>query len=621
MPQRVTTYAQRVFHHAVLDGGRLGQKSLATDVLLLGILQEPDSAAGRVLARFGLDREALQRDLEDATSAPEYREFRSTLTALLDHALAHQIACEEKERLNSDALGTLHLLAGVLRDTETAACRVLQQTGVDVEALRTAALAAIEPKGAGDGGLEPIIEPIARSPRKALAALRNRNDQDRQRALLDLWMFFSRKQRGRVEPSGPDPDAPENLGIEAEALPALIAALDDSSRNVQALAARTLATLGPAASGAVPVLLQMMKDREAPRGDALGALTAIDSTALSRLDNLPELMREPSGVGVAAAATFWKVTAQAEPVLSILIGALEDDDWNARRLAVQTLADMGPAASKAVPALVDRLRDKRDVLGMHEVTAALAQMGSAAVSAVPALLEMIRTSPRERGALSAAVVAIAERASSEVLPLFQDALRDPVGEVRRCAIVALGAMGPAEAAAAAPALHSLLDDSDRHTRVFAAGALWKLEKCAGVIPLLIASLEHSGEHVAEAATNYLGEIGPEARAAIPHLETTVKNGTSERRIGAARALWKITRESDPLVPIFIEALSHKHWLVRFSAVSALAEIGPAAKEAIPALLALRKDEDPSVRHFVLRTIAQIEPGLACKGDEPSIRIE
>jgi hypothetical protein len=110
-----------------------------------------------------------------------------------------------------------------------------------------------------------------------------------------------------------------------------------------------------------------------------------------------------------------------------------------RRHAVERLAEIGPAAAEAVPALIEALRDSADDV-RQGAASALGKIGPAAAAAVPALIE---------------------------------ALRDSNNDVRLEAVRALGEIGPCAPEAVA-ALRGARRDSDEAVCRAAADALGKL---------------------------------------------------------------------------------------------------------------------------------------------------
>src|SRR5207245_622837 len=110
---------------------------------------------------------------------------------------------------------------------------------------------------------------------------------------------------------------------------------------------------------------------------------------------------------------------------------------------------------------------------------------------------------------------------------------------------------------ATPSLSEALKDSDGHVKVSAALALWKIEgKIDPSVPVLIEILkgEKSDSLAPQGAAGALGEIGPPAKAAVPHLTAALRHDSRDFRISAAIALWKITRNPEPTVPALARAL-------------------------------------------------------------------
>lgn len=68
-----------------------------------------------------------------------------------------------------------------------------------------------------------------------------------------------------------------------------------------------------------------------------------------------------------------------------------------------------------------------------------------------------------------------------------------------------------------------------------------------------------------------------------------KDSDMEVRRAAAEALGRIAPEPETTVPLLIDSLKVKHYGLRMASVQALAAYGPKAKDALPALAALRKE--------------------------------
>ena len=86
-----------------------------------------------------------------------------------------------------------------------------------------------------------------------------------------------------------------------------------------------------------------------------------------------------------------------------------------------------------------------------------------------------------------------------------------------------------------------------------------------------------------------------AREAVPALVEALKDGSSGVRTRAALALWQLTGDAGLAVPVLIESLQDR--LARLDAAVALGRMGPAARDAVPALVAVLDDDFPLVRTY------------------------
>jgi HEAT repeat protein len=154
--------------------------------------------------------------------------------------------------------------------------------------------------------------------------------------------------------------------------------------------------------------------------------------------------------------------------------------------------------------------------------------------------------------------------SKEVLPVLLAALKDtsqpppPKGGIgrldenmllRREAVQVLADMGPV-AREAVPALRTAIGDRSPEVRVEAARALWKVDgQVDPAVKVLVEVLEMKDPSVGPfplsgaqvQAAEYLGEMGPAARLALPVLQRVRadRSQSSDIRNAAARAVEKI----------------------------------------------------------------------------------
>jgi HEAT repeat protein len=199
-------------------------------------------------------------------------------------------------------------------------------------------------------------------------------------------------------------------------------------------------------------------------------------------------------------------------------------------------------------------------------------------------------SPDDRSAAAFALAQGKEK-SKPAVPALAAALKDRNKTVRANVATALGVIGPA-AAEAVPALVAALKGPDAETASAAAMALGGVGEAAkDAVPPLTAVVKDARQaaEVRRAAAYGLGGIGPAAKSAAPVLTAALKDADARVRVKSAVALFKVDKETAATaVPVLRAALAGKDELARLEAVYGLKAFGPAAKEAVPELIAALK---------------------------------
>ncbi len=183
--------------------------------------------------------------------------------------------------------------------------------------------------------------------------------------------------------------------------------------------------------------------------------------------------------------------------------------------------------------------------------------------------------------------------------------------VRSAAAEALGKFG-AIARPAVAALIKQLADPNRYVRVDSAMALWKIERNAeSTVPALTEILtktppEKQHDLLRVAAAESLGEIGPDALAAVPALIGALQQGRGDARDEAARALGKIGPTARSAIPPLARALDDDAPFFRLEVAEALARIGDPPSQAVWALVDILKDQsNPPFAHTQAIRILQL----------------
>jgi HEAT repeat protein len=252
-------------------------------------------------------------------------------------------------------------------------------------------------------------------------------------------------------------------------------------------------------------------------------------------------------------------------------------------------------AAPAIPALSKMLSDRAPQF-RNEVIEILGALGPVAKDARPALLKFFREHGGELSADKiAAFIAIhptARDAVASLIPFLDEPGFNPV-------YLALCKMGP-DAKAALPAirryvLKELAAQEKDETK--APWGLYYLPQLGPVVvPLLVEMLDAHGGCGRRAALGCLEQLGSTALRAAPGLVKVLTCDDAEARYRAAVLLWKL--EKNPaVVPALAGLLKAKATInpgairsteevqANFAADAAklLGEIGPSAKEALPAL--------------------------------------
>ena len=145
------------------------------------------------------------------------------------------------------------------------------------------------------------------------------------------------------------PVAHDTLAASGEdALGVLIAILERDEGVAAMIAADLAAQLGPRAARAVPALKQAL-EKENLKGVAAMALGRIGRDARTALPRLRDLRDDPNArVRVAATAACWRIEGRTLETVARLVHALEQNNPGARRMATETLAEIGGPAVDAL---------------------------------------------------------------------------------------------------------------------------------------------------------------------------------------------------------------------------------------------------------------------------------
>jgi HEAT repeat protein len=422
----------------------------------------------------------------------------------------------------------------------------------------------------------------------------------------------------------------------AEAVAPLTALLTDVSPTVRAHAATALGEIGESARPAVPALAKLINDSDKTvRRQAVQAIVRAHPGPKVMVPLLVKSL-EDGDPGVRM-RILQAIADQGEKAVPGLIVALKSD--KAAYWACLALREIGPAGKDAVPALIERLKDKRPEV-RREAILTLAVMGDAALPAVGPIAASLDDEAMDDAAIyalarigkvpadtEARIKTIAKSddkmlstaslwALARIHPEDKE-LRREVGEqlvsrlkdedplVRVAAARALTALPPAPEIMV-PIWEKAFEDADETVVLNALDALAQLG--APAVPRLIAALKH--ENIRVHVVYVLGQIGPVAAPATEALAKLIDNEDEEVAHEAVLALAKIGPGAKAAVPALIKAIDGGENTNAAAIAYALGKIGPDAMEAEPVLSKLLKIPDENLALASAWALAKIHPASA-----------
>lgn len=313
-----------------------------------------------------------------------------------------------------------------------------------------------------------------------------------------------------------------------------------------------------------------------------------------------------------AIANLWRVLRE-EPVDAQ--GRLTSSTvWNAMR-------QFGPDGQAAIPTLLEGLKDKNTMVQQCSVWG-FHFLGHDADETIPNLVQIFRSETETHYNRVMAIEALVEMgegfsprppdisAISVAIPDLVSLLQDKDIGVSSAAAGALGRMGD-KAKGAVPLLSQLLTYpvslNDAKASYFNDGeSVDDRARLERLIPNLDRNLKIS-------AIDALEKIGPDAQSAVPLLNELLDYPEKQVRASSAIALWKITGQTDVASGVLADTIyppPGPDLHVWRKQMEALAEMGPAAQAALPALQKLAKWGNEEIREPALETLNKISPSPA-----------
>ncbi|AFZ22074.1 HEAT repeat domain-containing protein [Allocoleopsis franciscana] len=357
-------------------------------------------------------------------------------------------------------------------------------------------------------------------------------------------------------------DALGDIGFEAKAaVPALMTAFQDTDSKVRSSAAYALVQIGIEPKFAVSVLRTVIHDQVAPKKSAFPVIVRVS----------PQNLRE-----------FTNNNTRETPERAWTKGIV-------RSWAILALADTGV---EAIPDLIQALNDREPFAFFHSEERALRKIGKDAVPALIADLQSQESRTRSRAAY--ALMQIGKDAQSAV-PALITALQDENSDVRFSAAIAIFKIGGNPKDVIPELIPAIKYEHIGGylcgpNSVLAHEALVEIGK--DVVPVLIAALNDKYVGFKYGAVVALGEIGADAKDAVPELTKIFldRNEDIWMRDEAIKSLKKInSSEAISIVERYRKTTDEiSHWVAQHPNLGiCVQDPAPPVREATTAYVSAR----------------------------------
>lgn len=136
MFEKFNEKARRALFFARYEASKLGSRVIESEHILLGVLREGEEGVVELLRRFNLRAEDLRREIEGEKAFVERISSTAELPLSEESKKVLAYASHEAESMSHPAVGSEHLLVGIMRVEGCTAMRALAQHNLDVFTLR-----------------------------------------------------------------------------------------------------------------------------------------------------------------------------------------------------------------------------------------------------------------------------------------------------------------------------------------------------------------------------------------------------------------------------------------------------------------------------------------------------
>ncbi len=306
---------------------------------------------------------------------------------------------------------------------------------------------------------------------------------------------------------------------------------------------------------------------------------------------------------------LWYWLSTGVRAVPTLIEMLQDDDPSTRIVAAEQLGQVGPAARAAIPRLLAQATEDGN---QHANTTAAAALKSIDLTAARRVMTHFMPRLQEQDAqqrrTTCAVLGSLGPVAKPAVPALLAAGHDPDELVRRNALMALASIGIPSPPIVAALLDGLRDSSSLVRQTAVTQFAFTVPLTQPVVTAVTPLLNDPNRSIATLARSALDKARPDEATQLESLGLMVQH--SAARDYALHQLAQLgPAAGDALLPV-LPLLQDDRPLIRYLAAEAISAMGVAAKQALQPLRLRREDPDPVVREAVVEAIAGIEAAMA-----------
>ena len=206
-------------------------------------------------------------------------------------------------------------------------------------------------------------------------------------------------------------------------LEACLLALRDSDSAVRIAMTESVKSLNISEPRVLDALGGNLVDDLALLRATLGAVSGYGATAAPLIPSVSQLAsHEKAEVRVAALSTLSAIEKDLQRLTGRLTEALDDKEWEVRRVAGVALGKLGPEAKNAVPKLFRMLSSDED---RDFASSSLKEINTAPVEAIPLLMEKLESEERRTAFYAVSLLGRIGPPAAEALPKLEAMLAKP----------------------------------------------------------------------------------------------------------------------------------------------------------------------------------------------------